>query len=76
MAKNNNFGGNLICQVAKNDNFGRNLIRRMAKNVNFGGELIWRIFNESTIILQHRNVPTVRFSKYNSLHNRKSWPNT
>ena len=46
MAKNNNFGGNLIWRMARNDNFGGNLIWRMAKNVNFGGNLIWRIFNE------------------------------
>ena len=47
MAKNNNFGGNLIWRMAKNDNFGGNIIWRMAKNINFGGKLIWRIFNES-----------------------------
>ena len=40
MAKNNNFGGNLIWQMTKNDNFGGNLILRMTKNVNFGGRLI------------------------------------
>ena len=31
--------------MAKNNNFGGNLIWRIAKNLNFGG--IWRIFNES-----------------------------
>ena len=30
-------------RMAKNNNFGGNLIWRMAKNVNFGGKLIWRI---------------------------------
>ena len=44
MAKNNNFGGNLIWRMTKNDNFGGNLIWRMTKNVNlilldFGGFL-------------------------------------
>ena len=38
MAKNNNFGGNLIWQMTKNDNFGGDLILRMTKNVNFGGK--------------------------------------
>ena len=46
MAKNNNFGGNLIWRMAKNDNFGGNLIWRMAKNVNFCGKLVWRILAE------------------------------
>ena len=46
MAKNNNFGGNLIWQMTKNDNFGGNLIWRMTKNVNFGGRLICWILTD------------------------------
>ena len=34
MAKNNNFGWNLIWRMVKNDNFGGNLIWRMAENNN------------------------------------------
>ena len=55
MAKNNNFGGNLIWRMAKNYNFVGNLIWRMAKNVNFGEKLIWRIFNESANISSRQN---------------------
>ena len=43
-AKNDNFGGNLICQMVKNINFDGNLIWQMVKYINSGGKLIRQNF--------------------------------